>query len=128
MRVYTVHYRQHLGNPDFVLIKEGFCWPAFVLSVFWALWHRLWLVAVLLIAASVALSAAGVFLGLDPLAETALSVGFALLIGYFANDARRWVLDRRGFSEEGIVVGDGEDEALRRYLLNAPVMTGEIRP
>lgn len=128
MRVYTVHFRHHPGGPEFVLIKEGFCWPAFVLSVFWALWHRLWLVAALLVAVSVALGAAGFLLGLDPLGETSLSIGVALLTGYFANDVRRWALDRRGYSEEGVVVGDNQDEALRRYLLNAPMMTGDLRP
>ncbi|MCG8512273.1 MAG: DUF2628 domain-containing protein [Rhodospirillales bacterium] len=128
MRVYTVHFRHHLGGPEFVLIKEGFCWPAFVLSVFWALWHRLWLIALLLVVVPLALGAAGLWLGLDPIGESALSIGLALLTGYFANDIRRWMLDRRGYSEEGVVIGDNQDEALRRFLTEAPIMTGGLRP
>ena len=50
MRVYTVHI---LPGADALedaplLVREGFCWPAAIFTVFWALWHRMWLVAGLL--------------------------------------------------------------------------------
>ena len=30
---------------DIVAVKEGFCWPAFLFSLVWATFHRLWLFA-----------------------------------------------------------------------------------
>ena len=44
MKIYSVHDRPGSLAPDrdVVLVKEGFCWPAFFLTALWALWHRLW--------------------------------------------------------------------------------------
>ncbi|MBT3358037.1 MAG: DUF2628 domain-containing protein [Rhodospirillales bacterium] len=127
MRVYSVHFRSGFGGPDFALIKEGFCWPAFLLSALWALWHRMWWVAAGLVVVSVAIGSAGALLGLDPLSDAALSLATALIVGFFANDMRRLVLERRGYSNEGVVLGDNEDGALERFLANSPVMMGVFR-
>lgn len=128
MRVYSVHFRRQARGADLVLVKEGFCWPAFFLSFLWALWHRMWLTVLWLVAVSAALGALTAVLRLDPVGEAAVSLGAALLVGFFANDIRRWSLDKRGYSHEGVVVGDNEDGALRRFLANAPLITGGIRP
>ncbi len=116
MRVYTVHHRRRRAADQLVLIKEGFCWPAFLFNFLWALWHRLWLVALLLLALS---SASGVLLGLaglDPVSEAAVSIGLAAVVGYIANDLRRWTLGRRGYSQETVVTGADMDTALHRFL------------
>ncbi|MDX9862444.1 MAG: DUF2628 domain-containing protein [Rhodospirillales bacterium] len=126
MRIYTVHYRPAAGGGDIVPVKEGFCWPALVAGPLWALWHGLWVVALGLFALLAVLGALGVVLGLDPVTETALSAGAAIAIGAVANDLRRWTLERRGFSEEGVVMGGGEDEALSRFLANTPLLNGDF--
>ncbi len=128
MRVYSVHFRRQASGPDLVLVKEGFCWPAFFLSFIWALWHRMWLTVLWLVAASAVLGAVSAVLRLDPVGEGAVSLGMAVLIGLFANDIRRWSLDKRGYSDEGIVVGDNEDGALRRFLARTPLFAGGLRP
>ena len=64
---------------------------------------------------------------LDPLSDAALSLATALIVGFFANDMRRLVLERRGDSNEGVVLGDNEDGALERFLANSPVMMGVFR-
>ena len=128
MRIYTVHRRHDGGRPDFVLVKEGFCWPAFILALPWALWHRMWLTVLWLVAVLAIAGALGVFLGLDVLGETALSLGIALLVGFFANDWRRWSLERRGYANEGVVAAENEDAALRRFLTEMPLYAGGLRP
>ena len=128
MRIYTVHYRPAAFDDDVVLVKEGFCWPACLFTTLWALWHRLWVVALWLAAFTAVIGALGAVLGLNPLADAALSLGAVLIVGHTANDLRRWTLARRGFSDEGVVVGDGEDSALRRFLAHTPALTGELRP
>lgn len=128
MRIYTVHYRPAAADDDLVLVKEGFCWPAFLFTTLWALWHRLWVVALGLAAVTAGIGVGGALLGLGPIADAALSLGATLLVGFVANDLRRWTLMRRGFSDEGVVVGDGEDSALRRFLAHTPALTGGLRP
>ena len=38
---------------DFVLVKEGFCWPALLFGPLWALYHRMWVVAAGLVSVGV---------------------------------------------------------------------------
>jgi hypothetical protein len=123
MRVYTVHYRPDaaLSERDAVLVKEGFCWPAFFAGILWALWHRMWLTALVFLLIAVVVEAVAELAGLDPLSGATLSLAIALLIGWSANDLRRRALVRRGYDMSGIVAATGEDAAARRwYDLNPP--------
>jgi hypothetical protein len=130
MRIYTVHLRRQGLDPDrdIVLIKEGFSWPAFLFSAAWALWHRLWLAALALLVGEAAVSAGALALGFDPGSQTAVSLGFAVLVGLVANDLRRWSVARNGFVEVSVVGGRDLDAAVRRFLdYNPRVVVGPVR-
>jgi len=129
MRVYTVHRRYENLDPDrgVVLVKEGFSWPALFFSVFWALWCRLWWVALGLFVVHVVFSAALTFLGADPLSETAISLGLALMLGLFANDLKRWTLDRRDYKQIGVVAATNKDAAEHRFFDLNPQLASELR-
>ena len=129
MRHYTVHLRRHGLDPDrdLVLVKEGFSWPAFLFSVLWALWHRLWLVAGLFFLVQAALSLVLALWTPDPVSASAVSVGAALILAYIANDLRRWTLERRGFVETAVVAADGQDGAERRFLDGEPALAADLR-
>jgi len=118
MRAYTVHVRRQGLDPDrdLVLVKEGFSWPALLFTVLWALWHRLWLVAVGMVVLSLGLEAGLAMLGADPAVQSAVSVGLTVFFALLANDLRRWTLGRRSFVEAGVVVGPDADSAERRFL------------
>ena len=128
MRVYTVHLRHRGLNPDndIVLVSEGFCWGACVLSLMWALWHRMWWVALGLAIASVVVNVMIYMLGMDETTGYFLNAGIAILIGLVANDIRRWSLARLGFVDSGVALGDNQDDALARFLDDAPALTKEI--
>jgi hypothetical protein len=118
MRLYTVHIRRTSSAPDrdAVLVREGFAWGAFLFSVLWALWHRLWLAAVLLALAGLALGVAVELAGLDDLSETALSLALALYAGFAGNEWRRRRLARRGYEETAVVAADDLTAAEHRYF------------
>jgi Protein of unknown function (DUF2628) len=101
---------------DVVLIKEGFSWAAFVFTALWALWHRMWLWAVILICGMFAVEVVLEMLEASPLVATALWLGTAGLMGAFGNDILRAHLDRRGYYEAGPVAALDRDAALRRYF------------
>ena len=128
MKAYTVHlHRSGLDSDnDIVLVVEGFCWGACVLSLIWALWHRMWLVALGLAGVSVVVNALIYILGMDVSTGYFSSVGIAILIGLVANDLRRWNLARLGFVDSGVALGDNQDEALARFLDDAPAVAKEI--
>ena len=124
MRVYTVHIPAPrpgddpaVADPveDAAAVKEGFCWPAALFSVFWALWHRMWGVALGLLAL-LAAAGFGALAGIGGATGAALSIGIFILIGGFANDVRRWSLGRRGYRERGIILADGAEAAVLRYM------------
>ena len=101
---------------EFIVIKEGFSWAAFVFTALWAFWHRMWLVFALLLVTGVALEFVLALLGADNIATLMIGLGYALLVGYGANDWRRWSLARRGMAQMDIVSAADEDVALHRYV------------
>lgn len=128
MKVYSVHLRRHGLEPDhdLVLVREGFNWAAFLLSFVWALWHRLWLVALAIVTVSLLMNLAIWALGMDALASSVLSLGVALLTGLLANDCRRWTLARQGFADYGVSTGETEELALARFLDATPALAKDL--
>lgn len=118
MRIYTVHDRPGSLAPDrdAVSVKEGFCWPAFFLTVLWALWHKLWRAFVLMLVIGLGLEAVLYFAGADDVTATAARLGYSLIVGFGANDWRRHGLFVRGYRTLGIVAATGRDAALRRHF------------
>jgi len=122
MKIYTVHLRQHEQNyaSDIVLILEGFSWSAFVLSVIWSLWHRMWWVSLGLVCSSMIVIGIVYTLRTDAFVAYFVGIGTAVIYGLVANDLRRWSLSRVGFIENGVILGDNQDKALARFLDNSP--------
>jgi len=149
MRFYTVHANPARSDVDqrIVLVKEGFAWWAFFTPLLWTLYRRVWIAVPLYF-----LGATGLFLilfygGFDPLTMSAatstlilglpvtlvptpdvalalLSLLFALLCGYEANDLRRFHLKRRGYALVDVVAARNEAEAERSYFTQRPTMPG----
>ena len=130
MRIYTIHLPPRYGplDADPVIVKEGFNWAAAIFTVPWALWHRMWLVATGLLAAGAAIGAGVAFLGLGPESKAALSLGYAVLVGFHANDWRRRSLGRRDYEDAGIVAAPRADAALRRFGDLKSMEGGGYRP
>lgn len=121
MRLYSVH----LGpakpqGREVVLVKEGFSWPAFVFTFFWALVKGWWLTAILIFAVQLALSGAVYVVGFSPVAESVLSFAVLVLIGTFGNDLQRMELSLRHFEEIGVAAGPNLETAELRAFERLP--------
>jgi len=133
MRIYTVHMKRtgqgKKSDPDqgLVLIKEGFSWPAFFLSGLWALWHRMWFWAAIIIAANVALSLALSRFGIDATSQSIIAFGFAVIIGIIANDLRRRSLSYKEYREFGVVAADDISAAEGRFFDHNPHWVSAFR-
>lgn len=121
MKFYTIHTRpwSAAADADAVTVTEGFSWPAALFTFAWALWHGLWLTALILLAVEVAFGALVVTTGLNPLGAAALDIGWSVAVGYLANDLRRRSLARRGFVEAAVVVAGDRAAAEYRYFASA---------
>ncbi len=122
MKIYSVHVSPTAADRDgdAELVKEGFCWPAFLFTVLWAAWHRAWWVAAALLVVNIAIALGTEAIGLGPTGKVAVHLGFLVLVGFHGGDFLRWSLARRGYRDHGVVAGDDAEAALHRYLDRLP--------
>jgi hypothetical protein len=127
---YSVHLPAEAvpGDPAaidrLVVVRDGFAVFAFAFHLFWMLWHRLWLVSLVLFVVLLAGALAMDVLGLPPAAAFLIQLLVSLLIGLEASSLRRWTLRRKGLPMRDVVVADSvdeaEDKAIARWLATAP--------
>jgi hypothetical protein len=92
-------------------VKEGFSWPALLVPGLWLLFQRMWLELVLFVVLFVVL---GWLLGQSDQGKALLSwisLGIVVLFAAEANDLRRAALERRGWRQIGVAIGQGRDAA-----------------
>ncbi|MCC7272149.1 MAG: DUF2628 domain-containing protein [Alphaproteobacteria bacterium] len=111
MRVYSVHRR----GADIVAVREGFSWFALVAPFLWALWHRMWIWGVAMLAVDLVLGGAWDHGWLDAPETAIIAVGVAFLFAAEAHDLYRRTLFWRGYAEEGLSTGRDADAAIRRW-------------
>jgi hypothetical protein len=122
MSVYTVHeppLRAVGASADperFIFVRDGFYVWAFLLTPFWMLWHRLWLVLISYVVLSALLDSALRFVGASAGLITLVDLLISLLIGLEAGTLRRLTLRRRRWRNVGVVSGDDLEDAERRFF------------
>lgn len=129
MGIYTV-LEPPDGRPErVVFVPEGFSWGAFLLTVIWALWQRMWVVGLLLFALSTILSVAvNMELAGTGLASL-ISFGIALLFGFEARNLQVMSLERSGFRRAGLIQATtGEAAELAYFASRAPVAVAPSGP
>jgi hypothetical protein len=120
MTTFTVHEPPPRRNEEaasldrFAFVRDGFYFWAFLLGPLWMFWHRMWLVLVLYLVATVALQAALWALGVSAVVKFVVGLLIALLVGFEAGSLRRFTLRR--WIERGIVVGPTREDAERRFF------------
>jgi len=115
-RPYTVHLLEDASDDGLVLVKEGFSWPAFFVAIPWALFHRMWWVAGALMALHIAMAILFKVTALGEAGQGVISFALAVAIGFAADELRRNVLTKRGYSLEDIVIEQNTDRATQRFL------------
>ena len=130
-RLYTAYLRTTGGTAfydegDLRLVKDGFSWPAFLLAVPWALWHRMWIIAAALVVVQVVLGILPGLAGFGEMAQAALSIGLALAIGFAGSDLRDGSLRARGYTAVDVVLAESRDMAERRFLENRPQLATDM--
>ena len=122
MSVYTVHEppQRDAGvsvDPDrFVFVRDGFYFWAMVFGPIWLLWRRLWLALLLYVVAWAVVQGPLWLVKIGPTAHGAIGLLFAILLGMEASSVSRWTLNRRGWKNLGVVIGDDLESAERRFF------------
>jgi hypothetical protein len=127
MRIYTVHLRRTadpLFTPDLgaQFVREGFNWAAFFFTWIWALTCGLWIVAAILFAGDLCLALLFEAVDLDSMSQLWATLGWHVIVGFAAEDLRRWTLRLRGYALAEIVAAETVAAAERRFFDHHPAM------
>jgi hypothetical protein len=119
LNIYTVHLKPDAKDEIERLrfISEGFNFYAFIFTIFWALYQRMWrfaaVVALLNATVAFALWSAGELL---PPTTNICQIGLQLWCGFAANDFLRAKLKRQGYITYALVSGENELRAEQRFF------------
>jgi hypothetical protein len=123
MPTYTVHAPQSLLAADaprateqFIFVRDGFHFWAFVLAPLWLLLHRLWLALFIYIAGYGILGIGLALARVSPNVQFVAALFIALLVGFEASSIWRWTLNRRGLATVGLVVAENTEMAEHRFF------------
>ncbi len=101
-----------------VFIRDGFHFFGFVAPLLWLVWHRLWLEAALIFAASLAFAAASEWAGLG-LSAAVLPLLVSLYVALEGGALRIAAFSRAGWRHWGVIEADSADDAETRYMFAA---------
>ena len=119
MYYYTVQQRPVRNaepDPDVILIKEGFCWPAFVAPPLWLVYRLQVLGLLVYLSVTAVLSTAVIYSLVDPLTGLLLAIVLSFLVASLANDWRRWRLTTIGYQLVAIAVANNLRHAVENFF------------
>lgn len=120
MALYTV-LESPDGRPEAVVFeREGFCLWAAIFMIFWALWNRMWVVAILLFAFSAVLEVGAREFGLHPMLVAMTGSAVALIFGFEARTLHIMSLQRAGYRLAGIISAESAEAAELQYFAARP--------
>ena len=127
MHSYTVHIKPAASSPEqqVIFVKDSFSVPALIFGFFWMLYHRMWIVALGLLAALLLLVWAANAGVLNEVEISILNYGLNLLIAFQAADLRAWNLKMSGYQMVAVITAANQDEAEIRFFNEWP---GELPP
>lgn len=119
-RFYSVMVKPGAPPDQALFLRDGFAPGPFVFTLLWALYRRLWFVALLIAAAYAGLALAAAALGWSPEAAMVADLVLALLVGFEGRVWQRATLERRGWIEAAVVAAPNLAAAERRYFATMP--------
>jgi len=122
MRIYTVHEpparrpESRRGPDNFLFVRDGFYFWAFLFGPLWLIYRRLWLVLLGYVVLMVAVGFALHFLGIAGSNASFVHFLLSVLVGLEAGTLWRWTLRRRGWRERAVIAAPNMEAAERRFF------------
>lgn len=118
LKIYTVHIHPDMSHAQErpIFVREGFNVWAFLLTVFWALYHRLWWVAGFVVLANIIVGMIGELQLLSTVSVVLLQLAIQVVVGLCGNDWLRTRLQQKGYILADITAGDSVLRAEQRYF------------
>ena len=123
MSIYTVLEPPDGKSERVAFVPEGFSWGALMFGLLWALWHRMWVVALLLFVLSAILSIATNLELLGPGFAALLQFGIGLIFAFEARSLQAKSLERVGFRRAALIQASNGDAAEHAYFSGRPAVS-----
>jgi hypothetical protein len=122
MNIYSVYVHSYRKDKELILIKQGFSFIAAIFNLFWALYHKMWLVAIISLIVNS-------FLGAYHISYIAYSVNIAMLLvfGFLASEMREYYATRNGYYVSDIIFAATEEEAEIKYFDRTKTQLGDVQ-
>lgn len=116
-KLYSVHVDPEAKRPyeTAVFIPEGFNIYAFIFTEFWALYHRLWILAFVITMIFVLIYVLGNDYGFHSASTFILQLGIRIMMGLQGNDVVRDRYKRKGYMFVDMVAAHSRLEAELRF-------------
>ncbi|MCA0406642.1 MAG: DUF2628 domain-containing protein [Proteobacteria bacterium] len=134
MARYTVHVPKLAPSHEAALeravfVREGWSWGAFFFGPLWLLWHRHWVIGLIVLVLEGVLLGTLDSLSLHPTASAMAHFLLSLLFGLEGASLRRFALAKAGYAEVALVAGGSMDEMERRFFASVtPVVPAVAAP
>ncbi|ADE29834.1 DUF2628 domain-containing protein [Rickettsia prowazekii] len=110
MNIYAIYINSTQKNNNFIILEEGFSWIAALFSIFWALYHKMWIVVAITVIANII--ATTIIVDFKFIFQIFLILSF----GFFAADIRENYLNRNNYQLEDIIIANSRIEAELKFL------------
>lgn len=115
MHLYSVYIRNNSGESTPVIIKQGFSFWALLFGIFWALHHRMWLVALLTIMLNLGSTYLYNKLPNLPVQQFGYIIQ-SFIFGFFASEIRELYAEKSTYSLSDIIFAASEEDAEIKYI------------
>lgn len=117
LHIYTAHIDPSKSHPyeDTEFVEEGFNWMAFFFTSLWALYHRLWWQAGIIMVYNFFMLQMVKSGNYTQFGITLIQLCIQIYIGFEGNDWLRMRLRKKGYITADIVAGDSETSAELRF-------------
>lgn len=122
MKTYTIYKPLDLIGDDeaqaekLVLVRDGFSWSAFFMSVLWLFYHGMWLVLFLFVSVFVVLDLILIMIDVSSAIYSVLFLALLFLFALEASRLRHWHLLRNDYEEVAVIAGKSLREAEYKFF------------
>lgn len=115
MHLYSIYTGSENKNLDLMIIKQGFSFWALVFNFFWAVYHKMWLVAILIMVANFIVFSFQGAENISMIEYLKYTIQF-FAFGVFATELREFYAKKQGMELDDIILASSEEEAELKYM------------
>ncbi|MFY9589662.1 DUF2628 domain-containing protein [Rickettsia endosymbiont of Halotydeus destructor] len=111
MNIYAIYINPEQKSNNFAIVREGFSWSALIFNIFWAFYHKMWLIVAFVIIVNIIMATINLQ-GLVFISKLTIM----LIFGFFASEMREYDLRRKNYRLRDVVFARSEIEAELKFL------------